>query len=472
MNGFTSAAASLSLDSGALFLLCLCLAAALLICVVCLIFAFARLPRDSERIAEKSRAAWREDISLAAEQIRTVTLSKMDAKLLNIQLNLERAMQSQAKGDREEASSALKAMQDTIATSLANNDKRIQNFANEQNRRVEALTSSLSTSIAELKHRVDEDLKNISKENETKLEKIRETVEEKLQSTLTSRVSESFAQVSQQLTQVYKGLGEMKELAADVGGLKRVLVNVKSRGMLGEVQLEALLSEYFTADQYVKNAHTLADQKSKVVEFAVVLPGIGCKECLLPIDSKFPIEDYKRLQDAAEEGDSEKLKKAKEAIRGGLIREAKSVSAYINPPHTTDFAIMFIPSEGLYAEALSLDGLTESLYRDYHVYIMGPSTLASALCAYRAGFQTLAIEKKSSEIRSILIAVQAEFGKFQGTLDKLRTQAETVVKTVEQVEVRTRQMNRKLAHASQSEEDSNLTLEEAPKPARLPDSLQ
>lgn len=158
----------------------------------------------------------------------------MDAKLLSIQLNLERAMQSQAKGDREEASSALKAMQDTIATSLANNDKRIQNFANEQNRRVEALTNSLSTSIAELKHRVDEDLKNISKENETKLEKIRETVEEKLQSTLTSRVSESFAQVSQQLTQVYKGLGEMKELAADVGGLKRVLVNVKSRGMLRE----------------------------------------------------------------------------------------------------------------------------------------------------------------------------------------------------------------------------------------------
>ena len=295
MNGFTSAAASLSLDSGTLFLLCLCLATALLICVVCLIYAFTRLPRDSERIAEKSRAAWREDISLAAEQIRTVTLSQMDAKLLNIQLNLERAMQSQAKGDREEASSALKAMQDTIATSLANNDKRIQNFANEQNRRVEALTSSLSTSIAELKHRVDEDLKNISKENETKLEKIRETVEEKLQSTLTSRVSESFAQVSQQLTQVYKGLGEMKELAADVGGLKRVLVNVKSRGMLGEVQLEALLSEYFTADQYVKNAHTLADQKSKVVEFAVVLPGIGGKECLLPIDSKFPIEDYLSL---------------------------------------------------------------------------------------------------------------------------------------------------------------------------------
>ena len=209
MNGFTSAAASLSLDSGTLFLLCLCLATALLICVVCLIYAFTRLPRDSERIAEKSRAAWREDISLAAEQIRTVTLSQMDAKLLNIQLNLERAMQSQAKGDREEASSALKAMQDTIATSLANNDKRIQNFANEQNRRVEALTSSLSTSIAELKHRVDEDLKNISKENETKLEKIRETVEEKLQSALTSRVSESFAQVSQQLTQVYKGLGEM-----------------------------------------------------------------------------------------------------------------------------------------------------------------------------------------------------------------------------------------------------------------------
>lgn len=297
-------------------------------------------------------------------------------------------------------------------------------------------------------------------------------MEEKLQSTLTSRVSESFAQVSQQLTQVYKGLGEMKELAADVGGLKRVLVNVKSRGMLGEVQLEALLSEYFTADQYVKNAHTLADQKSKVVEFAVVLPGIGGKECLLPIDSKFPIEDYKRLQDAAEEGDSEKLKKAKEAIRGRAdSRSEVRFSLYQSSKHDGFCHYVYSFGGSLRGGALArrsdgepLSGLSRLHY--------GPIHPASALCAYRAGFQTLAIEKKSSEIRSILISVQSEFGKFQGTLDKLRTQAETVVKTVEQVEVRTRQMNRKLAHASQSEESSNLTLEETPKPAQLPESLQ
>lgn len=314
-------------------------------------------------------------------------------------------------------------------------------------------------------------MKALNKDNEAKLEKIRETVEEKLQNTLTSKVGESFSQVTQQLNRVYEGLGQMKELAEEVGGLKRVFVNVKSRGMLGEVQLEALLKEYFTESQYVKNVHPVPSKPKMVVEFAVKLPGLNGRTCLLPIDAKFPVEDYQRLLQAADEGDREGVAEARSKLRTRFRNEGKSIAEYINVPETTDFAIMFIPSEGLYAEALALEGLTNELFISYRVYIMGPSTLASALCAYRAGFQTLAIEKKSSEIRKILSSVQTEFAKYGEVLNKLKSQVETVAKTVDIVQTKTRKMNLQLEVASESdkEEDQPMSL---PSPVSNQSSLK
>lgn len=357
---------------------------------------------------------------------------------------------------RGEIFANLKAVQDTLNQSLTRNDEQIRDV----NQRFETLSSTLNTSLNELRKQIDDDLKALNKDNEAKLEKIRETVEEKLQNTLTSKVGESFSQVTQQLNRVYEGLGQMKELAEEVGGLKRVFVNVKSRGMLGEVQLEALLREYFTESQYVKNVHPVPSKPKMVVEFAVKLPGLNGRTCLLPIDAKFPVEDYQRLLQAADEGDREGVAEARSKLRTRFRNEGKSIAEYINVPETTDFAIMFIPSEGLYAEALALEGLTNELFTSYRVYIMGPSTLASALCAYRAGFQTLAIEKKSSEIRKILSSVQTEFAKYGEVLNKLKSQVETVAKTVDIVQTKTRKMNLQLEVASESdkEEDQPMSL--------------
>ena len=357
---------------------------------------------------------------------------------------------------RGEIFANLKAVQDTLNQSLTRNDEQIRGV----NQRFETLSSTLNTSLNELRKQIDDDLKALNKDNEAKLEKIRETVEEKLQNTLTSKVGESFSQVTQQLNRVYEGLGQMKELAEEVGGLKRVFVNVKSRGMLGEVQLEALLKEYFTESQYVKNVHPVPSKPKMVVEFAVKLPGLNGRTCLLPIDAKFPVEDYQRLLQAADEGDREGVAEARSKLRTRFRNEGKSIAEYINVPETTDFAIMFIPSEGLYAEALALEGLTNELFTSYRVYIMGPSTLASALCAYRAGFQTLAIEKKSSEIRKILSSVQTEFAKYGEVLNKLKSQVETVAKTVDIVQTKTRKMNLQLEVASESdkEEDQPMSL--------------
>ena len=382
---------------------------------------------------------------------------------------------------RGEIFANLKAVQDTLNQSLTRNDEQIRGV----NQRFETLSSTLNTSLNELRKQIDDDLKALNKDNEAKLEKIRETVEEKLQNTLTSKVGESFSQVTQQLNRVYEGLGQMKELAEEVGGLKRVFVNVKSRGMLGEVQLEALLKEYFTESQYVKNVHPVPSKPKMVKQRNLALTGNVTQARLVELleanypytscmvdtemetvlsmfsqDAKFPVEDYQRLLQAADEGDREGVAEARSKLRTRFRNEGKSIAEYINVPETTDFAIMFIPSEGLYAEALALEGLTNELFTSYRVYIMGPSTLASALCAYRAGFQTLAIEKKSSEIRKILSSVQTEFAKYGEVLNKLKSQVETVAKTVDIVQTKTRKMNLQLEVASESdkEEDQPMSL--------------
>ncbi len=312
---------------------------------------------------------------------------------------------------------------------------------------IKELAGANETRLDKLRETVDEKLKELRESNEAKLEEMRATVDEKLQKTLESRLGESFKQVSERLEAVQAGLGEMRTLAAGVGDLKKVLSNVKTRGILGEIQLGAILEEILTVSQYDTNVRTKPDSDENV-EYAVRLPGPDedSDKCVwLPIDSKFPQEDYQRLVDASELGDVDAVK----AATTGLVRSvkgfAKDISEkYLSPPDTTDFAIMFLPTEGLYAEVLRQPGLLDELMRTHRIVVAGPTTLAAILSSLRMGFRTLAIEKRSSEVWQVLAAVKTEFGKFGEKLDKLRGHLDRARKTVDETGVRTRAMERKL----------------------------
>ena len=308
-------------------------------------------------------------------------------------------------------------------------------------------TSSFKTVTDSLKgvnETIGTQMKEIREGNEKKLEQMRKTVDEKLHETLEKRLGESFKTVREQLDRVHKGIGEMQKLASDVGDLKKVMTNVKDRGGFGEVKLEAILEDMMAPGQYMKNVKT-KEGSNAIVEFAVVLPGTGSEKVLLPIDAKYPTSDYSRLVDASQAGDLKAIEESVKAIANRLKGSAKDISEkYIDPPHTTDFAIMFLPSEGLYAEALRIDGLADELRQKHHIVITGPTTIAALLNSFRMGFQTLAIEKRSSEVWKVLGAVKAEFKKFGGVLDKLGKQLSTAQKTIEESSVRTRAMTRKL----------------------------
>ena len=312
---------------------------------------------------------------------------------------------------------------------------------------IKELAGANETRLDKLRETVDEKLKELREGNEAKLEEMRKTVDEKLQKTLESRLGESFRQVSERLEAVQAGLGEMRSLAAGVGDLKKVLSNVKTRGILGEVQLGAILEEILTVAQYDTNVRTKPDSGENV-EYAVRLPGPGedPDTCVwLPIDSKFPQEDYQRLVDAAELGDADAVKTATTGLVRSVKGSAKDISEkYLSPPDTTDFAIMFLPTEGLYAEVLRQPGLLDELMRTHRIVVAGPTTLSAILSSLRMGFRTLAIEKRSSEVWQVLAAVKNEFGKFGEKLDKLRGYLDRARKTVDETGVRTRAMERRL----------------------------
>ncbi len=414
-------------------------------------FIFGVSLRNKAREAlQQAKDQWRTDITGALVQTSEKLIGQLSESVRQSEMAVTQIMGQNEILSRQTMVDTIGALQKQVTGQISETERGFRTFASEQLSRTDQLTDRLTQKLDNVGSKVEVNLENIRIGNEAKLEKIRETVEEKLQSTLQQRVSESFRLVSNRLDEVYSGLGEMKRLASDVGTLKQVLVNVKSRGMMGEVQLEALLSEYFTVEQYEKNVHPISSQPKLVVEFAVRMPGKGGETCWLPIDSKFPVEDYQRLQNSQELGDRNGVADAKEALRKRISQEGKEISKYIQSPETTDFAIMFLPSEGLYAEVLSISGLAEKLYSDCRVYIMGPSTLASALCAYRAGFQSMAIEKRSSEVRKMLAGVKTEFLKFGDALKKLKGQLEAASETVERVETRTRQMNRKLSGLEQT----------------------
>jgi len=291
----------------------------------------------------------------------------------------------------------------------------------------------------------DQRLKEIRADNEKRLEEIRQTVDEKLQKTLENRLSVTFRTVSEQLESVYKQLGEMKTLAKGVDNLEKVLTNVKTRGMWGELQAERILQEILTPEQYEKNVVTKKGS-SDSVEFAVKLPGQADGSYVyMPIDSKFPREDYERLCDATERADAPAIAASRVALVRRVKLEAKTIcEKYIDVPHTTDFAIMFLPIEGLYAEILSAPGLQESLQRDYHIMVAGPTTLASLLNSLQMGFRTLAIEKRTSEVWNVLGKVKFEFGNFENAMKAVQKKLQSASDDVEKVFTRQRVMARAL----------------------------
>jgi DNA recombination protein RmuC len=312
---------------------------------------------------------------------------------------------------------------------------------------IQELIESNRTGIEKLRTTIDTQLKHLQESNEKKLDQMRETVDEKLQTTLEKRLGQSFNLVSERLEAVQQGLGEMQNLATGVGDLKKVLTNVKARGTWGEVQLGALLEQILTPDQYDKNVRTREDSQERV-EYAIRLPGQddNPESCVwMPIDSKFPQEDYLRLVEAADTADGDGVQKAVASLLRSVHGSAKEIrDKYLNPPATTDFAIMFLPTEGLYAEVLRQPGQVEKIQQDYRIVIAGPTTLTAVLNSLRIGFRTLAIEKRSSEVWKVLAAVKTEFGKFGHVLKTVKRQLKTASNTIEQTGVRTRAMERKL----------------------------
>lgn len=353
-----------------------------------------------------------------------------------------------------------------VKVSKPADNSKLENTADEISRRmavVDGRLDELSRNNLIVSQTVDARLKEIREDNGKRLEEIRQTVDEKLQKTLENRLSVTFKTVSDQLESVYKQLGEMQTLAKGVDNLEKVLTNVKTRGMWGELQAERILQEILTPEQYEKNVITKKGS-NEAVEFAVRLPGATEDGCVyMPIDSKFPREDYERLCDATERADAAGITMSRNALVRRLKLEAKTIcEKYIDVPHTTDFAVMFLPIEGLYAEILSVPGLQESLQRESHVMVAGPTTLASLLNSLQMGFRTLAIEKRSAEVWSVLGKVKTEFGNFEKAMESVQKKLRSASSDVEKVFTRQRVMQRALKNVEsvEIEEEETILIEE------------
>jgi DNA recombination protein RmuC len=345
-----------------------------------------------------------------------------------------------------QAQAAREAQDATLARSAEQQANSLKRFADVLGEQLRALSDATERRVIEMRTAVEQKLQAIQNDNEKKLEQMRQTVDEKLHATLEQRLGESFKQVAERLEQVQLGLGEMRTLAQGVGDLKRVLTNVKSRGVFGEVQLAALLEQVFTPDQYAINVATVPGSNERV-EFAVRLPGRSDDGApvWLPMDAKFPREDYERLLDAQDRADKEAADAAGRALEIRIRDEARTIAAkYLAPPHTTDFAILFVPTEGLYAELLRRPGLMEALQREHRVSLAGPTTLLAMLNSLQMGFRTLALEKRSSEVWKVLGAVKTEFSRFGEVLAKTRKKLEEATNTIDAASVRTRAIDRQL----------------------------
>ncbi len=399
--------------------------------------------------------------ALAARQRLQAWMDAHAERTDRLERELRREVSDSARGLRQELTQTLATFQDTLlkqgSDATRTQNAQIDAFAQQlvQLRgtlgdtltlQLQALSEANARRLGEVRATLEAQLTQLQQSNATKLDEMRATVDEKLHQTLETRLAESFQHVAQRLEQVHKGLGEMQSLAAGVGDLKHLLTNVKTRGMFGEAQLASLLEQVFSPEQYASQVATRPGSRN-VVDFAVRLPGKGDDGAAvwLPIDAKFPNEDYERLLEAQRVADPVAAESAAKALEARVRLEAKSIAEkYIEPPHTTDFALLFLPTEGLYAEVLRRPGLVELLQREHRVTLAGPTTLLAMLNALQMGFRTLALEKRSSEVWQVLGAVKTEFGKFGDVLAKVKNQTQTVLNTLESAEVRSRAMGRAL----------------------------
>ena len=368
--------------------------------------------------------------------------------------------QSYSKQERTELASSLQAFGETVQKSIAEiarlQNDQLESFA----RQISVLTSANEKKLEDIRSIIDGKLKSIQEDNARQLDRMRETVDEKLQSTLEKRLGESFKQVSERLEVVHQGLGDMRQLASGVGDLKRVLSNVKSRGTWGEVQLGALLEEILSAEQYLKNVK-VREGSQDFVEFAIKLPGQGNggDSVLIPVDAKFPMEDYARLVDAQDRGDLPQTEEAIRQLEASIKKAAKDISSkYLAPPKTTDFGIMFLPSEGLYAEVIRRVALVQTLQRESHIVISGPSTFAAFLNSLQMGFRALAIQKRSGEVWKVLGEVKTAFGRFGESLDTIRKRLEQAASSVDDAQKKTRTLAGKLKSVEELPEPTQPSL--------------
>jgi len=388
---------------------------------------------------------------------------------------LERVAREEIRLSREEATRQARELREEVARAQTQSAQTVVTAVGALGEAQAAKLASVIDALKDLEQshqdgqrkaraEIDSRLQTIQEGSEKKLEEMRRTVDEKLHETLERRLGESFKLVSDRLEAVQRGLGEMQSLATGVGDLKRVLTNVKERGTWGEYQLAAILEQILTPDQYARNVRVREDRE--VVEFAVKLPGRSPDDrqpVWLPIDSKFPKEDYERLGVAAAAGDAEGARAATKALLAGVTSMARDIhEKYIAPPHTTDFAILFLPTEGLYAEVLRQPGFHDEMQRKHRVLIAGPTTLAAVLNSLRVGFQTLAIERRAHEVWTVLAAVKTEFAKFGDVLSRVRNHLDTASRTLDETGVRTRAIERKLRTVEQ------LPAEQAPNVLDLP----
>jgi DNA recombination protein RmuC len=387
----------------------------------------ATLQSANERLERELRNAILESARGGRQEL-TQTLGTFQQSLVQQSAEATRTQNSQMDAFAQQLALLQKTLSDTLTL-------QVQQLSEANARRLSEMRGTLETQLAQLQIN-----------NAAKLDEMRQTVDEKLQTTLQARLGESFKQVADRLEQVHKGLGEMNTLAQGVGDLKHLLTNVKTRGMFGEAQLASLLEQVMAPDQYAAQHATIPGSKNRV-DFAIRLPGRSedGQPVWLPIDAKFPNEDYERLLDAQSRADAMQAELCSKALEARVRLEAKSITEkYIEPPYTTDFAILFLPTEGLYAEVLRRPGLIESLQRDYRVTLAGPTTLMAMLNSLQMGFRTLALEKRSSEVWQVLGAVKTEFGKFGDVLAKVKEQTQTVLNTLDKAQTRSNVMHRAL----------------------------
>lgn len=411
---------------------------------------------DAERLERELRGEVQESARGTRQEL-TASLGLFQQTLLNQSSDVARTQNEQIDSFRTQLAATQQALSDTLRgstgaltqSSLAAReaqDGALRRFGETLGEQLRALSDANERRLGEVRSTVETRLLALQADNEKKLEQMRQTVDEKLHATLEQRLGESFKQVADRLEQVHRGLGEMQTLAQGVGDLKRVLNNVKTRGVFGEVQLAGLLEQVFTPEQYAINVATVPGSSERV-EFALRLPGRNDDgtPLWLPIDAKFPREDYERLLDAQDRADKEGADVAGKALDLRIRAEAKTIAAkYVAPPHTTDFALLFVPTEGLYAELLRRPGLVEALQRQHRVTLAGPTTLLAMLNSLQMGFRTLALEKRSSEVWKTLGAVKTEFEKFGSVLARVKGQTQTMLNTLSDAEVRTRQMSKAL----------------------------